>query len=563
MFFAVVLWGFACSASQTVTQITVKANDETLKRNVELYLNELKQQTFSPSLLKNAKTLSQNALKPFGYYLPQIDVKADESDGKVKLHVSVEPNQQTKISQLDIQLLGEGAKDPIIEERISKLNISVGDSLNHGAYEKAKALINNTLFDLGYFDTKWLRHTIEVRRGTASAIIRLHVDSGKRYRFGPMILDKEIKANNLVHRINPMVVGNFYDNAIVSDFNIRLSNMPYFKSVRVYPDIINRQNGEVSVILQLLHKPKNSFELGGGVSTDDNGLKLRFKWTKPWITNEGHYLETNIEASQVDPQARISYTIPVNDPNNDVWRFGAGYIYDDLKMSRKLTTQAQRQWLTEHNWVRTAFVKYEIENYDINNISYHSNMVLPGISYARKHTLGGTTPYWGEQLLVSTEFASEHLASEVDLFKVQILGQQLRTYADRHMFLARVNLGAIVTEDINAVPISMRFFAGGDKSIRGYRYESIAPKIGDQVVGGQYLVTASAEYNYRFLPNWRAALFVDAGTATNDFDEEIQVGTGFGVRWLTPIGPVRIDYAFAVTDENRTGRFSITIGPEI
>ena len=82
-------------------------------------------------------------------------------------------------------------------------------------------------------------------------------------------------------------------------------------------------------------------------------------------------------------------------------------------------------------------------------------------------------------------------------------------------------------------------------------------------MGGQYLVTASAEYNYRFLPNWRAALFVDAGTATNDFNEEIQIGTGFGVRWLTPIGPVRIDYAFAVTDENRTGRFSITIGPEI
>lgn len=563
VFFAVIFWSISGFAAQTVSNITVKANDEALKRNVELYLNELKQQTFSPSIIKKAKTLSQNALKPFGYYLPLVDVKAENNEGKVKLVVIVEPKQQTKVSQLDIQVFGEAKNQQAVNERIAKLGIKVGDGLSHSAYEKAKALISATLFENGYFDTKWLKHAIEVRRGTSSAIIRLHVDSGIRYKFGPMIIAKEIKANDLVHRLNPMIVGNAYDNAIVSDFNIQLSNMPYFKSVRVYPDIVNRQNGEVSVIVQLLHKPENSFEVGGGISTDDNGIKLRFKWTKPWITNDGHYLETNIEASQIDPQARISYTIPVNDPNNDVWRFGAGYIYDDLKISRKLTTQAQRQWLTDNNWVRTAFVKYEIENYEIDSVNYHSNMVLPGISYARKRTLGGTTPYWGEQLLVSTEFASEHLASEVDLFKVQILGQHLRTYANRHMVLGRLNVGAIVTDDINAVPISMRFFAGGDKSVRGYRYESIAPKINEQIVGGQYLVTASAEYNYQFLPNWRAALFVDAGTATNDFDEEIQVGTGLGLRWLTPIGPVRIDYAFAITDDTRTGRFSITIGPEI
>lgn len=550
-------------ASSIVLSISVKADNDELKRNVELYLNELKQQPFSPSVIKKAKTLSQNALKPFGYYLPHIEVKTEEHAAEVKLTVFVDPKTVTKISQLDIQVLGEASNQKEIQNQLAKLNLAVGQALNHSAYEKAKSQINAVLFEYGYFDTKWLKHAIEVRRGTYSAVIRLHVDSGKRYKFGPVVVDKEINAYELVHRLNPIVVGSAYNNNLVSDFSIQLSNMPYFKSVRVYPDIVSRQNGEVSVVVQLLHKPKNSFEVGGGVSTDDNGLKLRFKWTKPWITEEGHYLETNIEASKVDPQARISYTIPVSDPNNDVWRFGAGYIYDDNKSSRKSTVQAQRQWLTNGRWVRTAFLKYEVENYEIDSTHYHSNMVLPGISYARKRTLGGTTPYWGEQLLISTEFASESLASDADLVKVQLLGQKLTTFADRHMMFGRINLGAILTEDINDVPISMRFFAGGDKSIRGYRYESVAPKINDQVVGGQYLATASAEYNYRFLPNWRAAVFVDAGTATNNFEEKIQVGTGLGLRWLTPIGPVRIDYAFAVTDELRTGRFSITIGPEI
>ncbi|WP_235591509.1 BamA/TamA family outer membrane protein, partial [Pseudoalteromonas sp. H71] len=71
------------------------------------------------------------------------------------------------------------------------------------------------------------------------------------------------------------------------------------------------------------------------------------------------------------------------------------------------------------------------------------------------------------------------------------------------------------------------------------------------------------EYNYQFAQNWRAALFVDGGTATNDFSDEFEVGAGFGFRYLTPVGPIRIDHAWGLTKESKSTRLSITIGPEI
>lgn len=79
------------------------------------------------------------------------------------------------------------------------------------------------------------------------------------------------------------------------------------------------------------------------------------------------------------------------------------------------------------------------------------------------------------------------------------------------MFL-KANVGAMLVDDINNVPYSLRFYAGGDQSVRGFAYQSISPENdnGDRI-GGKYLIATTAEYNYQFAKNWRAALFVDGG----------------------------------------------------
>ena len=149
------------------------------------------------------------------------------------------------------------------------------------------------------------------------------------------------------------------------------------------------------------------------------------------------------------------------------------------------------------------------------------------------------------------------------MFKAHWEQAWLRKFALKHWFIARLDAGAIVTDDINEVPFNLRFFAGGDQSIRGFAYQSVAPYEKGKIVGGKYLATASVEYNYQFMPNWRLALFVDSGTATNDFSESWAVGAGFGFRYITPVGPIRLDHAWGLSKESKSTRLSIIIGPEI
>ena len=147
---------------------------------------------------------------------------------------------------------------------------------------------------------------------------------------------------------------------------------------------------------------------------------------------------------------------------------------------------------------------------------------------------------------------------------MQIQNAWLQTYLDRHLIFLKANIGAMLVDDIDNVPFSLRFYAGGDQSVRGFAYQSISPEDeAGRLIGGKYLITGTVEYNYQFAESWRAALFVDSGTATNDFTDRVEVGAGFGIRYLTPVGPVRIDHAWGLTKESNSTRLSITIGPEI
>ncbi|AZZ99166.1 BamA/TamA family outer membrane protein [Pseudoalteromonas sp. R3] len=224
----------------------------------------------------------------------------------------------------------------------------------------------------------------------------------------------------------------------------------------------------------------------------------------------------------------------------------------------------QRQWLTSGNWVRTAFLKREHETSEQDGETLKTEMLIPGVSYAKKQSLGGMLPYWGNERLISVELASESLVSSTSLIKVRWKNAWLRNIAQQHFFVTRLEAGAIVTDDIEAVPFNMRFFAGGDQSIRGFAYQSVAPRDDEgKLLGGKYLATASAEYNYQFMPNWRVALFVDTGTATDDFKDKWALGTGFGFRYLTPVGPIRLDHAWGLSKDSKSTRLSIVIGPEM
>ena len=127
----------------------------------------------------------------------------------------------------------------------------------------------------------------------------------------------------------------------------------------------------------------------------------------------------------------------------------------------------------------------------------------------------------------------------------------------------RADIGWLTTEQFRQLPPSIRFFAGGDRSIRGYDYQALGPvnENGD-VTGGNSLLVGSVELEYRFLEKWAGAVFFDAGNAFDDFSGRVATGTGFGARWISPVGMVRVDVGFGLQKEGNPVRLHLSIGPD-
>lgn len=174
-----------------------------------------------------------------------------------------------------------------------------------------------------------------------------------------------------------------------------------------------------------------------------------------------------------------------------------------------------------------------------------------------------TNPTRGTRQYYSLEAGSDKMLTDTDMAIARAGVSGIYSFGDdnKHQVLGSLNSGYIWADDFYDVPYKLRFFAGGDQSIRGYDYESLSPLENGYLTGGQILAVGSAEYNYEFIPGFRGALFTDVGNAYDEnFETETKVGVGLGVRWASPVGVVRVDVAAGVTEESVPVKLHFFIG---
>ena len=159
------------------------------------------------------------------------------------------------------------------------------------------------------------------------------------------------------------------------------------------------------------------------------------------------------------------------------------------------------------------------------------------------------------------------LVSDTWFAQVRADGKWIHAFGDNQRLIVRGTLGAEKTGNFDDLPPELRFFAGGDRSIRGYVYQEIGVvNSKGLVIGGEDLIVASTEYEYYFKPNWGIATFVDTGDAYTGFNTfKLRIGTGLGLRWRSPVGMVRADIGVPVNDPyGKTGvELHLVIGPDL
>ena len=512
------------------------------------------------------RTNIKQSLQVFGYYQPEIIINLTLDDDELIAFINIRLGERVKISYVNIQIRGEAKDDPEFSKLLNAVPLRIGDNLSHAKYDNFKADLNKLALARGYFDSKWQRSEISVQIAYSRAEINLIFDSMQRYVFGELSLINQTESEQIIYDLATFEVGEQYQSELVAEYSLALFNSRYFQSAAVVPNISEREEGSVPIYVSVTNHPSNTYEVGIGYLSDV-GIRGKLGWTKPWINRRGDSISTELEYSNVQQEFTVNYDIPIEDPIINVARVQFGYQKKDNKDtdSQLYTLQLQRQFELESKWLRTWFLKWEQEDFVQGSQVGQSVLVLPGVSFAHTKQRGGFDPYWGNQQILSFEFASPVWGADINMAKMQGRSKYLRSIDSSHFFTTRFDLGAIYVDDITSVPASMRFFAGGSQSIRGYQYETVTPVDSDNnYIGGRYLTAASFEYGYQVFEKLRLGLFIDAGTSTNDFSEPVSVGIGTGIRWLTPIGPVKIDLAFPVhsdTDNNFT--FHLYVGPEL
>ncbi|MEE1868527.1 autotransporter assembly complex protein TamA [Pseudomonas auratipiscis] len=569
----ILLFTSAAAYAQSELVVKVKPANNELKANVEGYIGSLGKRDEEALLRfsRGAVEQARKAAQALGFYQAQIDSEVKppaKADKDPQLVLTIEPGEPVHLRDVTVRIEGPASELKAFRIPNSKA-LRSGAVLNHGHYDDAKRLIQNQAARYGFFSGHFVRQRLAVDPQAGVADIELVYDSGPRYRLGAVNFAGDTPFDDsLLQRMVPFKADTPYDSELIAELNNALQSSGYFEGVRVDAAPTAAVQQTIPVAVQLTTRKPRTMGLGLGFSTDV-GPRGKANWTRHWVNPQGHSYGWETELSAPRQNVGLWYDIPLDPPLTDKFRFAGGYQNEEIAgtdtLSKLLTVGPEWHSKLPSGWQRVLSLKYQREEYRLGDDSGLSNLLMPGVSYSYLRSDNRIDPHNGYRLQFDVQAAKEGLVSDTNLLHANVVLKGLATLGQKHRFLGRIQFGGSATNDYqSSMPPSLRFFAGGDQSVRGYDYQSLSPENSDgDRIGGRYLVAGSAEYQYEVVDKWRVATFVDQGNSFNNLElPSLKTGVGIGVRWVSPVGPLRLDLAHALDDDGGI-RLHFSMGPEL
>jgi len=566
LLFSAKLW------AQPVIHVEIEGIDKVLETNVRLFLSIEQQKDHALMSDGRMRRLHQKAtqeinaaLQPYGFYQPEITPSLTELGANEWLaRYVIDTGPGLPIAEVNLNIIGTIKDDPLLQTVLKENALKPGDTFVHPRYEALKSGLSGLASERGYVEAKFTRTRVEIDLDLYQARVYLDFESGPRYNFGEITLDQEVLEPEFLHRYIPFQKGDPYSLEQIILLQRALNDSNYFQVVEVAPAVPQAGSREIPVRVSLAPRKRHRYDFGLGYGTD-TGARAKFGWRMPRVNQRGHRIDSEIIVSQIGYDVSANYRVPVRNPRTDqlVYSINAEKEETDTNDSdlRRLAISFNHN---REKWREVLTLSYEEEDFEVGDDSGDSTLLIPGVSWTR--TWGGDfiNVLDGLRFNFGVRGASDNFVSDTEF--TQLVGDlKFITSIDaRNRFIARGRLGTIHTDDFEQLPSSIRFFAGGTQSVRGYAYESLGPEDDNgDVIGGEHLMTGSIEFEHYFNDRWGAAVFIDAGNALESFGDDLEQGAGFGVRWKSPVGPVRIDLANAISTDDKGWRLHVNIGPDL
>ena len=516
-------------------------------------------------LFQDADGELRQALQALGYYRIEIDKRISWTEECWRAEIDVITNEPVRYRVVDISLGGAALQDAALSGLATDGSPVAGQILNHGQYERFKTTMLQRLSNQGYFEADFSRSEVIVDPASLSANLYLHLNSGPRYRFGNISFTPGILRTDLLLNYTDIEEGDYYDSAAINELYESLNGSGYFNSVSIRTDAVDKSNDTTPVEVSLTPGIRRNYSIGAGFSTD-TGPQGRLGYINRRRNDRGHQFEARAFVSDTNSELTGTYRWPVQDPRTDWMSIIGGIQHEDTDTSEndtfKLGVLRIRSW--SKNWLWTRYANYTYEDFSIADQDETSQLVILGVNFESAVGREISRSERGHRINLDLRGASDSLGSDTSFLQLTATAKWLRSLSDKTRIIMRGRLGATLKESLTELPVSVRFFTGGDRSVRGYDYESLGPvDINGVVIGGGSLLEASFEIDRAIARDWSIAAFVDTGSAFNDFDPRFSTGVGIGIRWYSPVGPVRLDFAHPLDDPDRDFRLHISLGPDL
>ena len=518
-------------------------------------------------LVQRAPEEARTALRPFGYYDPDVTTGLTEREGRWYAVVKIEPGAPVMLVEQSVEVTGPGRDEPFMKRALARSTLRTNGQLSHPAYDQLKGELLRAALGNGYLDAEFTTSELAVDPAARTARARISLATGERYRFGPTTIEQNVVRDSLMRRYLRYDEGDWYSAEALLRTQFALDDSQYFSLAEVLPAERDRRSRVVPIRITSEKNRRHVYTISAGYGTD-TGARAKLGWEDRRFNDRGHRLRAQVLTSGVEDSIGLTYAIPWEDPALEKLAFELrGFTEQNADVETSGGTFTAGLTQVRGRWQRVLSVTLDSTEDRLRTSSgvdrKSSLLLVPGITFARlpPDFLGTNALPAGfrAEVLASTSA----LGSDTNFTRVDLRDdRRFRLNADWQIYV-RAEIGASVVGDFEELPAQYRFFAGGDQSVRGYGYQELSPVDADgNKVGGRHLFTATLELQRNLPKNLVGAVFVDAGNAFDKFGDPLEYSAGIGLRYRLPFLSVGIDVAQSISDSSRSPRFHINFTPE-
>lgn len=511
------------------------------------------------ALVRRSRREISDLLATEGYFNPQIRI--DRGAGK-DWKVVIEPGARATISEVTLDFEGEiaGAGDDGVRALREGWRLPVGEPFRQAAWDAAKQQLLDTVSAHRYAAAHIVQSRAEVDPDAATARLSLTLDSGPAFYLGELQVEGlEALPEDLVRRYSTLKPGAPYDRDALLAFQSGLQNTPHFASVVVDIDRDPALAAAVPVRVQVAEAKPKTLGFGGGFSTN-TGYRVEASYRDVNLLRRGWELGTGLRLEQRRQSLYADVFLPPEGQRRD--SFGAlidRSNVEGLKIGSEAVGVARKTVRGDIETQLALRLQRERVQPDGARASEH-NTLTANWTWIRRAVDDLLDPRSGNVMEFQVGGGSSIALSDQNFVRLYGRLVHYRPVGERDVLILRAEGGATLAPSRDGIPQDFLFRTGGAQTVRGYAYQSLGVREGSATVGGRYLGVMSAEYVRWFRPDWGAAVFVDAGDATDDrrnFD--LRTGYGVGARWRSPAGPLAMDLAWGQQEQKLRLHFSVAI----